>query len=245
MKQGNTTPYQILKITRITKGVSNIDNDLIEWQKNRDQMAKWIKLNCLLSLYSYFELYLNRVTRTAQESDPGLFLGASKTIDGVKILKANDWKDAYLPNYSADVTKGTWSQRIAALESTFFIDLPFAKTKIALLEKSRKVRNSIAHYFGRDLDGDSILNYTDTSDISLSENILINYLGVFEKLVCEIDSKMIGYIGEYELIKYYHDILKKQRIEKVALKKMINSSDLWETKSIDYCEKLINYYRTI
>jgi len=241
-KTTGITPFSILKITKPTKGSNNIENDLDVWHVNRNAMANWVRLNCLLSLYSYYELYLNRVTRTAQESDPGLFFGAAKSIDGIKILKANNWKDAYLPNYSAEVTKGTWSQRISAIEKTFDIQLEKTRSQIISLEKSRKTRNAIAHYFGRDLSEDHILEYETSSDINLSERSMIKYLDLFEQIVCEIDSKLLKYIGEYEIIRYYHQSIEQIKSDKREFKKLVNQSLLWENKSIEYCKELIEYY---
>jgi hypothetical protein len=56
---------------------------------------------------------------------------------------------------------------------------------------------------------------------------------------------LIVYVGDYEIIKYYHDLKTTQRIDKSSLKKKINSTNLWENKGTDYCGELIDYYRSI
>jgi hypothetical protein len=242
-KNKSELPFDILKIDRRYKSANNIRNNLDQWNDYRSDMADWIRLNSLLSLYSYFELYINRITKVAQESDPGLFLGASKTIDGAKILKTNNWNDAYLPNYSLEITKGTWQQRISALEKSFSVEMTDTRTKIDDLEKTRKIRNSIAHYFGRDLNDSNLLQFIHLKNVSLKEESLISYFDLFYNVAEELDSKMIIYIGDYEILRFYTSILlKKRHMDARSLKKEINNIKLWENKGSEYCESLIKYY---
>ena len=204
----------------------------------------------LLAHFSHFRfelaLYLNRVTLAAQESDPGLFLGSPKIIDGVKILKINNWEKANLKDYSILITKGTWTQRLNNIEQIFFIELPFSKSKILELDKSRLLRNSIAHYFGRDMENSSILDFTKQKEISLSEKILIKYFELLYKVAEEIDSKLLTNIGDYEVIRFFNSAFKENvLITDIECKKIINEQEFWSSKGQVYCHELIEYYNNV
>jgi len=240
------TPHQILKINELHKGSKNIRNVLPEWDYQRKNMSLWIRMNTLLSLNSYFELYLNRITHLAQESNPGLFLGADKVVDGAHILKTNDWNDAYLPNYGAEVTKGTWSQRLAALEKIFGIRLPMARAEELKLDKNRILRNKIAHYYGKDIDDLSILNFESQRPASLTEVTLLAYMKLIYDVAEEVDGQMIQHIGDFEIVRFYHALAKLGKgMDKKELKKIINEQELWMNKGVEYCDGLIKYYQSL
>jgi hypothetical protein len=83
-----------------------------EWLEAREELENWLRLSALVSATSYLELYLRQVIRSALMSDPLCRYGASRSLDGVILLKAG----VELP-YSVEleeITKGDWSSRLAA-----------------------------------------------------------------------------------------------------------------------------------
>ncbi len=78
-------------------------------------------------------------------------VGAAKVaVDGLSLLKS---KPGYSQStYVQPLVKGTWQQRIIEYEKLFGSAPQEFTSRQADLEKFRKMRNSVAHHFGRDID---------------------------------------------------------------------------------------------
>ena len=87
-----------------------------DWKTSYDEMQNWLRLNCVMSISANLETYLASVFSLAIESDPGLLLGATKTIDGAKLLKHNQLQSDVYKLHLKKCVEGKWSERISAIK---------------------------------------------------------------------------------------------------------------------------------
>lgn len=186
----------------------SIKNNVPDWASDYKEFNNWVRLNALMSLNSYFEIYLTTVLALAIESDPGQLHNTSKKIDGAMLLK---YSNTY--SYSEAIKKcavGEWSKRIAAYEKLFRFIPPQLLAKQADLEKIRKLRNNVGHAFGRDIQDSRERGVRQIKQIErLSQERLKKYLGTVYDVVLDIDKHLLEtHIGAFELIYCYHELKK-------------------------------------
>ncbi len=97
--------------------------DLREWSDWYSNFDNWVTLGRILTIASTVETYLASVVGLALESDPGLVLGVSRTIDGAAVLKRRVRKGFDARGQIEACTKGDWSSRLARLEQLIFASL--------------------------------------------------------------------------------------------------------------------------
>lgn len=225
-----------------------VNDSLSDYSKQLNDFANWTRLNALVSVVSYFETYISSVVSLAIESDLGLIYSVSKRIDGILILKNNGACEYSFFDKSEEITKGTWSQRIANYERIFGRIPPLLKSSCSDLEKIRKIRNNVAHAFGRDIQGSRDRCNMEILPIErLSEKRLQKYMKLIRDISKQIDNHLQeDHIGEYEIIHYLHTIFNElpEKSRTRELKRRINSLDT-KQRSVSFCDQLLNYYLNI
>ena len=103
-------------------------------------------------LFFFLFLCIGIFCGLAIESNPGVLINASKSLDGVSLLKTKRLEREVIENAIEDIAKGTWPQRRSAFDVLFGGHPVELDTYEADLEELRKKRNSVGHAFGRDID---------------------------------------------------------------------------------------------
>jgi len=226
-----------------------VENRLEDWRQSIKEFDNWTRLNSLVALLSYFEVYLSSIVMLSLESDPGLHFKTSKIIDGMKIVKSNSQFTFDFKHVAEKITKGDWSQRIAAFQEVFGTVPQKIINHTKQLERMRKLRNNVAHAFGREIEKAQERGLTKILDMDkLSLDSLKKYMQIISDIVYEIDNQLVSnHIGSYEVLFYYHKIhheLPKSNRE-VALRKKLNGIGINGTCNEAYCKELINYYDSL
>lgn len=221
-----------------------IKKEFKDWNANYEEFNNWTRLSCLMSLSSYFEIYLATVTSMALESDPGQIHGATRKIDGVLLLKYS----ASYSDLSKQCTIGEWSKRTARYKALFNDTPPELKSNEGNLEKMRKLRNNIGHAFGRDIKKSREKGVKQIKAIeTLSTKQLKEYLNVVYDVAVGIDRHLLkNHIGAYEIIYCFHKLkesfsskhLSSERA--AAIKKKVGKDGPGISKA--YSVKLVDYY---
>lgn len=218
------------------------------WQNDYKSFNNWVNLNAAVALASYLEIYIQNIVTLAIESDPALLLGVPKAVDGARLLK-------HQPGYShaehgLAVTKGIWQQR-ANIYKNYFGSLPIAlENSINDLDELRQLRNGVAHTFGRTIDTyqQAKTSIDPHPPQKLTPNRLKKWLETVETVVLEIDDHLrTKHIGAYELIHYYNQWLKKNKIttpDPAAFKEHIHAR-LGIAPNKEYFKALSRYYNDL
>jgi hypothetical protein len=220
-----------------------------DWLLARDELENWLRLSSLVSASSYLEVYLRQVVLCSIMSHPCCRFGSTRAVDGTFFLKAR----VEIP-YERDlerVTKGDWAARFAAFRD-LFEDVPQSLSPhISILEKVRKIRNSFAHGFGRDLDVPSPISMIGPTT-RISHNTLLKHLGVLSKAAESIDKFLLAkFIGAFEVVYFYHEWKARPLAGKEksytpvrALKRALHR-DAGLRVTDQYCADLVSYYDSV
>jgi hypothetical protein len=127
-------------------------SDLKAWSESFNLFDNWVNLSVVLTTASNLETYLASVIATALDSDPGLILGVSRSIDGAAVLKYRRPAVFKIGEQVDFCTKGDWSSRLDAFEKLFGQCPAEFRSSHAALEELRGIRNRVGHAFGRDID---------------------------------------------------------------------------------------------
>jgi hypothetical protein len=185
-------------------------------------------------------------------SDVGVLYGASRRIDGVQILKHGHARAFDFEPHVVACTKDHWSKRLAAYERLFGRSPKFFSSNIAALEKIRKIRNSVAHAFGRDIEASRNQQEVRTLPIEkVSASGLLQLQKVVWLLVKAIDVHLHQFhIGEYQALAFYHDIYPQLRqdlhlnVRAMELKKRIGGFGATPAGK-EFCKGLVQYYESL
>ena len=218
-----------------------------DWSKAFNEGQNFLYLNCVMALNSNFETFLSAIISLAIESNPGVLLNASKTIDGTILLKRQLLnKQIYEEKLNACL-KGTWSKRKSEIKSLFGSYPEELDRYETTLEAIRKLRNRIGHAFGRDIEKTrdfSSLQKLPLERVSLQK--LKKWLNVTFEVASALDSFLLDdSIGEYQAILAYHNN-KQKWANKVfgerarELKTMYGAID--QQVGVIFCKGLIEYY---
>lgn len=220
---------------------------IANWKKGYRDFQNWNRLNALMALSSYFEVYLQTVVALSIESNPGLRFGSRKRIDGVAYLKE-------LPEYSAmdlanGCVKGEWSSRIAEFGRIFGMVPTELRTHESDLEWMRNVRNGVGHYFGRDLRAPRFRGALRSPEmVRLSEERLQKLLGAVEEVAYGVDSFLLEeHIGSYEVVHFFHSIrssLHAGEPRHISFRRRFGN-EYGSTPGKSYCKNLVDYYESI
>ena len=180
-----------------------------EWSINYEEFANWVRLSLLLSSCSHLENYIAAIVKECIESDPGILIGTAHAIDGLIYKKGGmSLRKEDIESKVMACTKGDWQSRIGNLERLFG-SLPASLTSsISDLEAIRKIRNDLAHAFGRDISESQDYFRVHKAPIHrLKKERFNKYRTLINKIVKELDVQLNNnHVGNYELVLHYHKI---------------------------------------
>ena len=205
-----------------------------------------MRLNCVMAISSNLETYLASVVALAIESNPGVLVGASKYIDGAKLLKGGGLDETVYKNNIEACTKGVWSARLGAFEKLFGPAPASYHDGLATLERMRTLRNNLGHAFGRDIDAsrDFTFNKKKPAD-RLTLPTLVKYLDKAYTIVQDVVTFLLdNHIGEFQAIYAYHqhrdEFVGGEADRAKELKKFYGKHD--QTVGKLFCKGLVGYY---
>ena len=173
---------------------------------NSKDFANWMRLSLLMSMCSNVEIYIASIIRESIESDPGIIMGASHQIDGIKLLKSGNKVDEnVIADHIKKCTKDTWSSRLCHIEKLFGA-MPIIANNIKQLEDIRNLRNAVGHAFGRNIEKSQQYYRIEIEPIErISVKRYNKYITLLYDIVQEFDKIVTGnHIGCFEIILQYH-----------------------------------------
>ncbi len=178
--------------------------DLREWSDAYNKLENWNNLNTLVAICANFETYLVGIIKLSLESDVGVLYGMSKELDGIKAIKSGKQFD-----FTAEIkscTKGDWSSRLSHMKQCFGTVPAVLETNISSLEKMRKMRNDVAHSFGRNIEAAQEVHKLQRLDSKIvSSKQVLKYWNLVDECVREVDNLFFKqHVGEYQLLYFYH-----------------------------------------
>lgn len=226
--------------------------DLKDWSKSFNELENWNNLNALIAIASNLETYMATIIPLALESDTGILFGTPKRIDGIEIIKHGSSRHYSITDIEIGCTKGTWESRLNSYKKAFGYVPEYLIENISLLEKIRKIRNDVAHAFGRDIEASRKNNELTKLPIAkLTREKFLKLEEVTWKSAVEIDKHLnANHIGEFEAILFYHKMYP-------SLNKKIHSNEraqLFKKKlgqfgdappSKEFCKDLVIYYEKL
>lgn len=225
-----------------------VNSDLNGFSRDLNEFDNWTRLNTLVAVLSYFETYLSSVVSLAIESDLGLLYSIPKKIDGVMVLKHGGQEDYSFFNKSEEVTKGEWSQRSSNFKKIFKSVPSIITDNVSSLERMRKLRNNVAHAFGRDIGETRARETMDILPMArLAEKTLQKYMELILNIAKAVDQQLFPtHIGEFELIHFYHRHKEKYSGSSEAkdFKDEINKLYI-QARGSEFCRDLIKYYKDL
>lgn len=177
-----------------------------QWVNNSKEFANWMRLSLLMSMCSNVEIYMASIIRESIESDPGIIMGASHHIDGIKLLKSGNKVDEnVIADHIKKCTKDTWSSRLCHIEKLFGA-VPIIANNIKQLEDIRNLRNAVGHAFGRNIEKSQQYYRIEIEPIErISVKRYNKYITLLYDIVQEFDKIVTGnHIGCFEIILQYH-----------------------------------------
>jgi len=231
---------------------TRINLTLKEWSDNFNSFDNWVRLNAILSSLSYFEVYMRTIIQNALQSDPGVIYSSSHSIDGIKLVKTLS-ESSYKKKLAFDeevraCTRGTWSERTNYYKVIFGHIPQLLENNISTLDNLRKLRNGVAHTFGRSADDYNIpLIIKPKPFQTCSIERLRKSLGLIEKLAQSIEHDLSSiHIGEFESLLFYHRWDKKYD-HACSSEHRALSEEVFRVRGnhrgLIYYENLIRYYK--
>lgn len=222
---------------------------IAEWNNHFEEFENWTRLSMLLSALSYLETYITSVVTLALRSDPLLRFGQTKTVDGVVWLKNSVSDD--IQELVQRCTRKEWTTRVSEYRRLFGSIPDEVQFHIGDLEKMRKLRNGVAHSFGRDLSKfEDPLTGVPVKAARLSEHRLIKWLGIIELVAKVIDDQLLlAHLGAFEEVSHFHRWQAQPRAKKEPRydEAAAFSRHLIRTWGVgpgrDHCRQLVRYYK--
>lgn len=181
-----------------------LPSTVAEWTRIFGEFQNWTRLSSLLSMVSYFEIYLRDVITIALRSDPLVRFGSPKLLDGLVWIKRNVSDD--LEPIIRPCIVGEWPSRFSQYKALFGRAPSKLQDNIGELEKIRILRNGVGHAFGRNIRNEEhpLSTEAGTSE-RLSELQFKQWLGLIDEIAAAIDKHLSqSHIGEFELLWRLH-----------------------------------------
>lgn len=179
---------------------------LREWSDAYNTLQVWTRLNVVISLASILETYIDTVCALAIESNPGVLINASKSLDGVHLLKTKRLEEEIIKNALTGISKGVWGERRKAFDALFGGHPNELDLYESDLDHLRNKRNSVGHAFGRDID--KARRFEEIHPLPLegiSQENLIHFFDVTLRVAKAIDQFLLdNHIGEYQALFSFH-----------------------------------------
>ena len=225
---------------------------LQDWANDYNSFSNWTRLNIIMAASSYFEIYYKTIIKLSILSNPGIIFNNKTIMDGTVLLKEHNSNIIELADEKAkSCVIGDWTSRMQSFSKIFNMSIIDIKSTQQSLERIRKIRNSIGHSFGRDIDSYSYVFDDNNKMKHIDEEKVKKYLSVFMNTAKSIDKIMLSeFIGAYEVIYFYHKYISSKEIPKNKtewgeLKTQYHSKTNANILSKSYCKDLIEYYNQI
>ncbi|MEM1108070.1 MAG: hypothetical protein AAGH99_05185 [Planctomycetota bacterium] len=176
-----------------------------DWVSSYNQFDYWVNLTAALTIASNLETYLASAINLAIDSDPGLLVGDSRSIDGAKIIKRKHKIYFSTSNILESCTRGSWSTRLDAIEKILHDAVTPLRSIHSDLDELRVTRNKFGHAFGRDIKQARKIGTLDilpmqklkTKKVNNWRNKIINAVKVFDRKILE------RHIGDFDAVALY------------------------------------------
>jgi hypothetical protein len=226
--------------------------DLKEWSKSFSLFDNWVNLSRVLTVASTVETYLASAITMSLESDPGLLLGLSKSIDGAVVLKRRQPQGFDISKQIEACTRGDWSSRLDAFEKLFGQCPVEFRSAHSSLEELRTIRNRLGHAFGRDIDAVRKLGVLAMLPMEHLSRERANKLWktTFSAMKSVDRFLLERHIGDYEAVQFYHHLYPKlhKHVPKgqraIYLKKAIGGIEARPRGKL-YCNELVSYWEAL
>lgn len=188
-------------------------DSLRKWSSSFDASQVWTRLQALLSMASILETYIDTIASLAIESDPGVLINASRSMDGISLIKRKRIEHEIISSRVMFLTKGTWNERFSAFDSLFGNHPNELDSFIEDLEGIRRKRNSVGHAFGRDIEQSRRYDeFTPLPIDGISEERLLHYFDIMFQVAQIIDKYLLEKsIGGFEPLFAYHLFINKNK----------------------------------
>lgn len=216
------------------------------WKKQISNFEKWTNVNALISILSYFEVYLKRICTTALLSDPGVLISASRSVDGIKLIKNKS--NPKSSDHILQILKGTWPDRAKNFKNLFSEIPSEISENLLTLDKMRMIRNRAAHSFGRLTDKNIFVERSeDKAHDRVKLNELQEYMSIIEKVAIAIDRQLLkNNIGEFESLFLLHNNFSEftgfNDTKARSFSHFLNKDYVGNTRSRRFCLELVNHY---
>lgn len=226
--------------------------NLREWSDAYNLFSNWVNLSVVLTLAANLETYIASVVRVAIESDPGLLLGAPRSVDGALLHKHDRPWVVEIAEHLESCTRGDWSARFGALRRIFG---RVPDTLLALhgdLEEVRRARNRFGHAFGRDIEEARRTGTLDTLPMESMKRSRVERLRTsIIKGAKELDRFLLdAHIGEFEAVLFYANLFPRLNQQVTAgqraayLKKAIGDHGA-VPRGKQHCKGLVEYWEAL
>ena len=225
-----------------------------EWSDMNNKFRNWTRLSFMMSCCSFFENYIASIIKEVLESDPGVIIGFTHSVDGIKLMKYNgqlskDITDPIIKN----CTKGDWQSRLGHLNRLTDKIPHILNDSISELEKIRKLRNDFGHAFGRDIQrSQNYFEPTISTIHPLSIARFNKYHSIMRNIVRELDKALMqNHIGNFEPLLQFHtmyptvrDLNKGEQMVRFK-SALYNERNIMHGANKKFCRALIDYYNTL
>lgn len=244
-KNKGTTPELLFHASG--PDVHRLDHSIPRFIRNHELLANWVRLSALVSILSYFETYMKRVTTLSLMSDPAVRFGKSRAIDGISWIK-HEMKDD-LDHLVTSCLKGVWSSRIKAFKGLFSSAPASMVTHTDKLDTLRTLRNKVGHSYGRSLKIE-LLATSSAPMARLSEQGLKDCLELVYMVAKDVDAQLLaGHIGCFEEALYFHNwrhqLKGAQKLDEgMHLRKALTIALDGRSPGTSYCQDLVAFYHS-
>lgn len=233
------------------EGHAKLFASLKSWSASYNDFQNWTNLNSLIAMSSNLETYVASVIALAIESDPGVLIGATRTVDGIKRLKQGNAVLDVEPQITACV-KGDWNARAASYKRIFGMLPQGLERKLDRLNEVRLLRNKVGHAFGRDIEE---ARRHGVKNVLPMERLSDERTLAFQKLIFGVAKSvdrhlLVAHVGEYQALRYYHeiypglDLSAHPSIRAQVLKKKLGGVKQSSTGKV-LCRQLVAYYESL
>lgn len=181
-------------------------NTMRSWANAYNELQVWTRLNVVTSLASILETYMDSICGLAIESNPGVLINSSKSLDGVHLLKTKRLDHEVIAAAIRDVSKGMWGERRKVFDALFGGHPAELDQYEADLEDLRNKRNSVGHAFGRDIN--KARRFEEINPLPLDgirQDHLIHFFDITLKVAKAVDQYLLeNHIGEYQALYSFH-----------------------------------------
>jgi hypothetical protein len=226
-----------------------------QWRASIATMDEWVRLHAILSLSSFFELYLKMATELAIRSKPHHFSAHSMS-DGILLIKSgNSVPERKIESIAKTISDGTWPDRMGCYIK-YFGSAPGALTSsVTSLDKLRLLRNKIAHVYGLDTTTRTPPSpqypWQKFNKLSVSTQMLKKYLELVRFVAAGVDEHLCStFIGEFEIARLLHEWVSANGIDTsnhedcgLKFKKYLGANTgIFNGVPRDYFSDLCQYY---